>query len=440
MTKSWVALAVILVGCDGGTAPAPGGKGDGAAGNADGSTGGPDAGPAPVPGHITFTNTTAAGGPKLVWVAFNDGEGPWQTLDPQGNTYTFQVQGRYGLAFVCEALPDAFSGEVVHATAAELPALTVDCGPATSTTNHQLTGSISGVDPEVTVEVQAAGAGYTHRLGTVSAPRLTYEAQLPAGTYDVLALATVAGRSPRAFFRRDVELQRDTVLPFQFGLGIDTALAEQPLTLVGGAASAPMPYAAVSLFTGRGSFQATAGAGPLASYFSFPSSVLQPGDTQTFEVGSATAGVPPLSMRGVVLGFREPRPLEVKLPPPFDSARVTAAATAPTLRPRMSFQPYPGALFYQLSATQVSPSTFTSWLAIFSDAWLGGATTYELPDFSAARDFRDVYGFDPTAPLDYTCDAVTSSRDFARTINDDAATRAGARMTYARKVEHGLLR
>src|SRR5688572_27338275 len=99
MTKSWVGLALAaLLGCDGGTMRAPAGGSDAAVGGSGG--GGADAGPETAgPARITFTNVTPAGGLRLLWVAFNDGDGPWQTLEPAGTVYTFEVrQRRYGLA------------------------------------------------------------------------------------------------------------------------------------------------------------------------------------------------------------------------------------------------------------------------------------------------------------------------------------------------------
>jgi hypothetical protein len=447
MTKSWVALLLAgLLGCDGGSAGAPVAKPDGAAGSPDAAPGNLDAAPAPITfGRITLTSTSGPGGLMPVWVAFNDGDGPWQTVDGAGGVYSFEVsRGRFGLAFVCEPVSGTFLGEVVHATVAELSSLTVDCGPSPAPfTNYQLSGPIRNLDPAVTsVELQAATPKYTYSLGQAAAPDWMYKSDLPAeGPYDVLALAKIGGRARRAYFYRALEMKRDTVLSFDFGIGVDTALHEQPLNLIGDAASAPGTFAAVSLFTAKGVFQITDPPGPLSRiYYAFPVSQLRPGDTQTLEVGSSTSPTPPLSLRGVVLGFREPKPLEVQLPPEFTSAQVTAAATAPTLRPRMSFAPYPGARFYQLSVSHFAAVFATHWLAIFSAAWLDGQTSYDFPDFSGARGYDDDYGFDPSAELDYGCDAVTSTRDFGRTINDDAATRAGARMTYARKVARGRIR
>jgi hypothetical protein len=79
--------------------------------------------------RITFSNLTGAAGHALLWAAFNDGDGAWQALAGSGPTWSFEAKsGRYGLAFACALDGGGVSGEVVHATAAELPELSVDCG------------------------------------------------------------------------------------------------------------------------------------------------------------------------------------------------------------------------------------------------------------------------------------------------------------------------
>ena len=54
------------------------------------------------PVRVTVTDGYWSETSSLVWVAFNDGDGPWQTVDAALATYSFDVRGgRYGLVYVC---------------------------------------------------------------------------------------------------------------------------------------------------------------------------------------------------------------------------------------------------------------------------------------------------------------------------------------------------
>ena len=131
-------------------------------------------------------------------------------------------------------------------------------------------------------------------------------------------------------------------------------------------------------------------------------------------------------------GFRQPRSLDVTLPPDFPVE--LSLPPGPSPRPRLAFTPYPGARFYQLVATQLEKGRVVVWLAIASAAWLGSQTSYQLPDFGAASGFRAELGLAP-GMIDVEGDAVTSSRGFAESINDDPDTRDGSQLTYARKAD-----
>jgi hypothetical protein len=439
MTKSWagLALAGVLLGCDGGAAPAP----KGGAGGKDGGLGSAaDAGSEPFV-RITLTDRTPTGGLKLAWVAFQDGDGAWQPVEAAGRDYTFRIlQPRFGLAMVCEAPGGSVSGEVIHATAAELPALSLNCGEGPPAASHKVSGKFSGMVGGNSFQVQAASADVTYLVGQVSPPGDTYDGLLPPGTYDLAAIALMGGKPRWAALRREVMVAGTTVVDFTFDAA--SALVEQPLMLPGDSAAAPGLTASIRLFTGRGVVQLDHPPEPQPkSYLAFPAALMRMGETQELEVLSVAGQMPRFNLRGTVRGFREARPLEVKVPPEFASARVTAAATTPTLRPRMTFDAYPGALYYQLSVGQVAADRVTSWLAIFSAGWLDGKTSYDFPDFSGAPGFQEGYLFQPQPQqLDYACDAVTSTRDFWRTINADPASRDGAQMTYARKTDRGPIR
>jgi hypothetical protein len=429
-----VVAAALLGACAGDGSPAGGARGDG--GPADDGGGGGAGGGSGT--RITLTNVTPARGNTLAWVGWNEGDGPWKTLEPAGGGYAFSVGGaRFGVAFVCDR-PDGVSGEVVQATVAELRALDIDCGRNPSSTTHALGGKIAGLDGAAGAQVSVlAGARWGTVVAMDGAASATYASQVPDDTYDVAAFAQIAGRTTRAVLRRGVAISADTVLDLDFAAG-GLALVEQPLA-VHGAPAAPAAgqqlTVDVSLRTGRGAvvgWNDTTMGQPADRYAAFAAADLGPEDQQEVLVVSFEQGAGTFDLRGVVRGVRAPRPLEVTLPPAFSSARVTAAAGGSGLRPRMTFEPYEGAVLYQMDAHDAGQTRPVGWLAIVSAAWLAGATSYELPDFSGARGFDDAFQFRPQAVLEVEPYAVRSSRDFARTINNDLATHDGSEVQYAR--------
>jgi hypothetical protein len=386
----------------------------------------PEGGPGAGGTQVRLADGTAAGGHALLWVAFNDGDGPWQAVPGIGPVYTVEVRsGRYGLAFVCESDLGAPSGEVIHASVDELPAVTVFCGEAPPSTYRKLAGKISGLPPDASVLLQVRGG-----FAALDAPVTGYSMTAPVGTFDLGVFASVKGRATQALVRRDVVISADTTLDLDFATQ-GVALVRQPLRVSGAPAGTVEWKGSTALVTASDSLlwgDDDVSHSP-ADYAALPASALRPGESQKFELGVNGPLPAAQDFVGVIRTFREPAALDVALPAPFASPQVSRAAGAGA-RPRVTFQPYPGALFYQLVCSQQVGRAEVSWLSIFTPAWLGGATSYELPDWSTVPGFH--YGFSPGGLVGET-DAVLSNRNLPRTLHDDPATRDGAELKYARR-------
>jgi hypothetical protein len=223
-TKARGALVLVagLFGCDGGSPPAPPRSGvdaDAATIAADASAADAQVAPdtAPASPRITLTDSSK-GSSQVKWVAASDGDGPWQRVEGTGKSYSFEVKGsRYGLAIVCAAEGGAF-GELVHATVAELPGLAVDCStPPLAMTRHKVSGKVTGLGAGATLELQAGDGAYTVTV-TEAQPTTTtmYQIDLPPATYDMAAIASLAGKPTHAVLRRDLALGADTVIDLDF--------------------------------------------------------------------------------------------------------------------------------------------------------------------------------------------------------------------------------
>ena len=420
--RKTLALVAFFAGCNGSSELIPDG-GAGGAGGAGGSTS----------RRVTLTDRTAAGGPTLLWAAFSDGDGPWQAIEGAGPIRTFTPKSsRYGLAFVCDMPPDGASLEVVHATVAELPALTVDCGAPQPMTTHKVSGKLAGLAAGASVAIQGGRTSESFELPQIPPPATAYQATLPEDTYDLGAVAYLGEQPKQLVVRRDVAVTADVVADLDFAAQ-GVALADQPLSLKEGAGAAGLSVG-VHLLTGRAHFWwgDRSGNAP-TGYPAPPASSLRPEDLLAVEVSASSGQLPPFDVRGLFVGLRQPKALEVSLPPAF-AAELSVPAGSP-VRPRATFTAYPNALYYQVVAYQFLAGRSTQVLCIFSAAWLGAGTSYQLPDLTAAPGYRPEFGLQPEM-MDVEADAVTSSRDLARTLEDDPASRDGSRLSYARRGDH----
>jgi hypothetical protein len=426
-----VATGLLIAACNGTTgAPAGSAAGDAAVGNASKGDGGgtrdvtaaaPDGGgPASA---VTLTNLAKT---NLAWVAFQDGDGPWQTVDGAKGVYSLPVAGpRYGLAFLCD-LGNLTAGEIIQATVAELPQVATNCDGVNPAANH-LKVTIRGLEPAVEVAVSAGSAFVGYGVPTTAR---SFDLSVAPGTYDVVGLALLSGaqRQPvKVAFARGVDASGDAAATLDFGA--EHWLVEQPLSVVG---AAEPPEVFVSLTTGLGtttSFQAPAG-----KFYSLAGRDLGPGDIQELTVSATSISGGTVSERGVVLGLAEPQPLTVSLPPALSSPKVAAIGGAPYLRPRLTLGPYPGATLYQLMAVAGPPSLQKQWLVILSASWQRDGQGYDFPDFSGVRGFATKWALQPQDDAQFEVDAAQSSRDFARTINSDHMSSPGSKLSYAKAI------
>jgi hypothetical protein len=124
--------------------------------------------PAPNPTTVTLeTRLYRAGSPEnLPWVAYQDGDGPWQALGGQGGRYAFTVRdpgGRYTLAAACTnpALQNA-RVQTLHATVAELNTPALNClfpSPPNPAEARTVSGRVTHFGDADWAIVQITGSG-----------------------------------------------------------------------------------------------------------------------------------------------------------------------------------------------------------------------------------------------------------------------------------------
>ena len=430
MIRLMIATGLLIAACNGAAAPAGRPAEDAAVGNAGKGDGGsaPDLTAAPSDGGgpagaVTLTNLAKT---NLAWVAFQDGDGPWQTVDGAKGVYSHPIAGpRHGVAFLCD-LGNFTAGEIIQATVAELPQVTTYCDGLTPASNH-LNVTIRGLDPAVEVAVSAGTAFVGYGLPTTAR---SFDLSVAPGTYDVVGLALLSGaqRQPvKVAFARAVDVSGNAAATLDFG--VEHWLVEQPLSVMG---AAEPPEVFVKLTTALDtttSFQAPAG-----KFYSLQPRDLGAGDIQELTVSTVSVSGGAVSERGVVLGLVEPQPVTVTLPPALSSPKVAAIGGAPYLRPRLTLGPYPGATLHQLMAVAGAPPLQKQWLVILSASWLRDGQGYDFPDFSGVRGFATKWALQPQDDAQFEVDAAQSSRDFARTINSDHPSTPGSKLSYAKAI------
>jgi hypothetical protein len=376
---------------------------------------------------VALTNTAATATGGLAWVAFQDGDGPWQSVEGAGGVYSFEApSGRYGLAFVCD-LGDFVPGEIVHASVAELPALTTSCNPAAAQGAQHLRGAVRGLAAGGQLSISAGGSSVEVSAPIGAPPPDGYDLELPIDVYDVVGVAFESARPSKALIAHDVSIKGEATLDLDFTRA--ASLVEQPVTVTGAAGEVST---VVRLTTARGTIAEWL-LTP-ATYAGLRESDLGPDDIQEVTVSASAPSGTTFLERGVVLGVRAPRPLSVTLPPAFWSAKLGMVPGAPYLRPRASFEPYPDAVLYQVMASAATPTGGRGWLVILGAGWLGARKSYDFPDFSGVRGFQARWMLQAQDQAQLELDAVQSSRDLARTIASDHASSAGAKLSYAKAI------
>ncbi len=136
-------------------------------------------------GGLVFTTDVRGTPAPVSWIAYQDGDNPWQTIRVEGSRYRLPIRsGRFGLALVCEQEEMV---RIIHAATRELPTLQVSftgglggqgwpltyvmaCTSGTSHAIFPISGTASGVRPDHVV-MDAAG-----NIGVSSVP---YEHEEP---------------------------------------------------------------------------------------------------------------------------------------------------------------------------------------------------------------------------------------------------------------------
>jgi hypothetical protein len=369
---------------------------------------------APAADATRPTSFTLLSAQPLRAVAAQDGDGAWQTLSHKDGAYRFEVfTGRYRLVYVC--LTTA-AGEILQATLEELSSLGERCGDGPA---PQVTGAIRGL-PDLTpvhVVIGRHGQNY-HAYPQVS--ETSYTLAVPPGNYDLIATADVRLEPSRILIKRDLTISGPTTLDLDFSVG---ALQPRltPVTYKDGSPVEGTPTGSY-LRTRRGALIAYSG--DFGKVELLDPAVLD-GDLQAVNVMT----VDQLNRRrGVMLPVIDAVP-PIELPPlvPFTARRFPDTGTG--ARVRIALEAPPTATYYGVEL-QWHPGG-PEWTARVGAAWIGGATTFELPDIAALPGFQAAWAPPRQGSFNVGLTAYVSNRSMQRTLEDEGAPgQAGDTFSY----------
>jgi hypothetical protein len=151
------------------------------------------------PGNVTvdFSGCTVANQP--VWLAAQDGTGPWIVITPVANVYTFSItSGKGGMAYVVEDGAGNTTLFVQYLTQAEFTSGRSFCTPAGKT----ITGTVAGIGATDLAQISLGGA--TTTASTLTSLNFTL-AGVADGNQDLVGFThDVGGINPdSAIIRRD---------------------------------------------------------------------------------------------------------------------------------------------------------------------------------------------------------------------------------------------
>jgi hypothetical protein len=360
---------------------------------------------------LTFFRGSAPASPD--WIAYQDGDGPWQLLPGTGGLYQFTVpSGKYGIAAACIGTSKT---EILQlqATTAELGQPSMGCSSASFPPpgGFRVSVQVNGISPDESTLLAMGG----HEVFSTRGP---YDiSDVIAGTYDLVVAKGIGGQgspfSPTSFvLQRDLRVTGDAMVGVDFAAQ-GVAPAPRTLTVVGGAAGEQLG-AKAALLAARGTgFPLADTSGASLTYPSMPPSALRPGDLHALvaEAEDRTVNGSRSSTRLV----STPGDVAITLPPALASAAVSKEAVSPYVRLRTDFGPYAGAQIYYLgySYYPTSAARIKNWSVLFTAGWLGSSASYTLPDLSAQSGWQAEWGHQPGTSIEWSVGATSTNRSLS---------------------------
>jgi hypothetical protein len=369
-----------------------GGQGDGGDASGAGGAGGSGAGGDDVEvTEMTVRTRVGDSEANVPFLAYQDGDGPWQAVDGLGGRYDLLLTGdRFGVAWVCEftAYGRVFPAvAVVFATAADGFPGTLYCGADEWV---EVEGTIDGLAPS-----EFASVYFRRSSATVDEvlPEVM-NVQAPDVIQDVVVVRYVDSEVEDLQIRRAYQPGAGFFVSFDDG-GIDPEQVEP---------EGPGTYSS-RLHTARGT---TASIGRTnTSLWRLPESALEDGDLHVFSKSGPEGSHSYFSRAGEAV--------DLPLPAAAIATQVEVVESGPHARFSIEVDyddaPEDHVLAYRFRASQSDEEDGMSrrWAVYASEAWLDGASTFETPGFGDLEGWNEQWSLEEGISAEIYTEAYTSS-------------------------------
>jgi len=363
-------------------------------------------------GDPTVTVTvTEADGSRGVFVAYQDGDGPWRAAEASSDTYAFDVSsGRYGVAVWCAA-PQYRRVVFDYLTTDELTDLAAFGGcPQTDLT---LSGRVFNLADNA--QVSWSYAAVTANLNG------SYALQGPTGTHDLVATSYQLGGGGRTIDA--VVIVRDQTVGGNDSIDVDLdaddriELDTHDLTVEGELADDFASVSSAFYSAARTSAALSSATGDALTFQALPEDALIDGDRQSSFLqvsGPAVAGQPQ-RLRTHVAHTETSADRTVELLAATDPPDVSAG-------PTFTWSPLDGADAYQLSVIQTDGGGAAhDYGGAWSPGYLGADVVLTLPDLSDVDGWDDRVELVDGATMFWSLSARTSNLSLGRLLSAPVA-------------------
>ncbi|MEI7832131.1 MAG: hypothetical protein WCJ56_02900 [bacterium] len=348
------------------------------------------------------------------WIAFQDGDTPWQVLNSAKTGEYFapiaDVRGRFGVAI---ARPNS-SGvymQLIYGTQDEVTGVTVTNNSAAYAVYYDITGKLSGTTdalPLAEIDVGPTGRLFDRRQ---QVDPWDFKFTVSSGTYDIACL-----RQDTTGLPTDICLARD--LPIYANLTDRDYRLDGPqsypftdyatVTVDGPAVS----YLGVMLRTRHNSWlrmgQASADAQNNCKYAYLPAALRDPGDL--YEI-NAQAHEGDFSR---VCQVYNSTPLNriVHLPASMPAPTYDVTGLIPYIRPKINWAEYPAATYYSADfyGNGSAANSYLNWDVMTTPGWAKSAgNSFSIPDFSSMPGWLPEWGLTKINSWLFTATACNKS-------------------------------
>jgi hypothetical protein len=337
-------------------------------------------------GMASFRLIDYDGIPTLpVWVAFRNGDEPWQRLSAPGADLVWShlvtdPDGRYAFAVVYPG------GRPVHIFAGTLKEIRCFTGVSFQfplpDTSHSVSGNISGLSAAATWEV---GLGARTAFKYEENPSDYLLGVRGASTYDVLATRySAAGIPDRLWLRRDLAVEGNIKQPIDFA---DPALSTSGIPLRIAVNGGSLRVGNVAIQASTSSIRSgwlvpgaeTASGMPELNYLGLPAGFARASDLLV--VTGISSGVQELRCSGIA----NPPTLDFSDLQDFDSTAFTDGV--------LSWRPIPGTLCYGFMLPNTAGAA-RYWVKV-TPGYSGDSFRFAIPDMKAVEGWSPAWNFNP---------------------------------------------